>query len=945
MNVNNPNFKIGIKDLTDEQLKTSLLTYEIIEGKLSKIRENASQVGCVNNSEFFENLKYDNIFSILGGRGAGKTSILLTLYKKYQKETENIMLPFVMPELIDNNESIISWLISAMETNLNQLESKIKEFGIVNKSTEYSEFCCKSRIFDRCSFNGNNNLRKKFERLKDSYYATEYRRYGSTVDYSSLKDLLAKGVDSSFNLINLFSDYWNSLVETYKKFNKEKLKLDITPLIYIFIDDADLRPQIVNELLFVIPKYLSHPNVVVFVSASHKTLTYVVKNYMFESITKKPLNLTSLMQVEYEYNGDSVRQGDGKTVKFHDLRYGREYDKIRKLSEEILRKIFPVYNRFYIKKYNRYEDKGLLQVYRTDETQCNDTIKFSEKIGKSLYDFYKKITELHKDSVLFGDNKHKETFDKKIKNFKLLSYDGSKTGKKAELSSDFYIAFLGKYSRDITSVYYALEDMLNGMIDLLDKYYKNNKTETIGTMPEKFNEAMYEITTKFIAAVVLSNHRLNMFSRLVDDMVKTQLLDWQLYINYSKVIDVFKDERFADDNKNCFEPFVEMMCLLNFVEQLIVLVVPQRRSCHGHEEIRELFELCGIKIIKYTNDIDFLFKQYYLFHSLNIIPNFDEYRREHRGSFIKGIIEHDLVKIDAEKNKINPVKWKADEISHKEWYDVLYRVLFRTYSLMPKTREYLDDLLILKDSKFLDDKYYNLRREYIDKLKNSFVYEENDFISEMFPIGDLDKEIEETTEEIPKGVMSELLYSLESAISSLVLKFKYSEKEKLVSSAESIKKLDFDLWKSINSLIKETERAGGIERSKFIGRLSVIDSVVEKIASSNPSKKEELIFYWNIVKENFDDFMQIDSECQSYKQYEQSCNGLGDVCNEYVDCYAKIIYCKVLSQNKPKEKKVNEPKDSFSWSDYNLIKSMQYIRFIELGLEEFHKLMGEKGYE
>lgn len=136
--MNNPNYKNGIKTLTEQQMITGLPAYTTMRTKIDQIRREAAVIDKENLARnSFEAMKYDQIFSLLGGRGAGKTSMLLTIYNNLLKDEANIMLPIIMPELLDKDEDILSWLLSAMKTNLESLESRIEKKGYDNGSEEY----------------------------------------------------------------------------------------------------------------------------------------------------------------------------------------------------------------------------------------------------------------------------------------------------------------------------------------------------------------------------------------------------------------------------------------------------------------------------------------------------------------------------------------------------------------------------------------------------------------------------------------------------------------------------------------------------------------------------------------------------------------------------------------------------------------------------------------
>ena len=240
--VSNPNNKIGIKTLTEEQMRTNLPSYDMFFNRIDRIRDVAKEVDrndLIDNT--VESLKYDNILSIVGGRGAGKTSMLFSLYYKLKQKDENIVLPIIMPELIEENESIVSSILSAMKLSLDCIEKKI-ECNYNKKKTENCEEICKHyKFFERCSFNKSNELRKQFNELESAYYSKEKKNFGT--NYPENEELMAKSQDNSFNMINLFVKYWNSLRKVYSALLECSNKTETEPLIFIILDDTDLKPQ------------------------------------------------------------------------------------------------------------------------------------------------------------------------------------------------------------------------------------------------------------------------------------------------------------------------------------------------------------------------------------------------------------------------------------------------------------------------------------------------------------------------------------------------------------------------------------------------------------------------------------------------------------------------------------------------------------------------------
>ncbi len=907
--MSNPNYKLGIKNLTEKQMKTSLPSYSMLTDKIEKIRDESTKVDKdLIVSESFESLKYDHIFSILGGRGAGKTSILMTIHNNLKDQEQNIMLPIIMPELIDSDESIVSWLLSAMDNNLKIFEENIESYGYNKHSFDYKSFCDQYKLFERCIFKQDNLLRNKFERLKNAYYTKGYNTNRSNYDYSTATELKAQSVDNSFLLINMFTDYWCTLVEVYSKYlhySSTDNNKDTNPLIFIFIDDADLKPQIINELTFIIPKYLSHPNVIVFVSASQKTLTYAVKNHMFQSITQNPLNLFDLMNIEYEYNGKSLIEGKNKTIKFHDLRYGREYDKISKLSDEILRKIFPVYNRLYLKKYDRYEEKGLLQVFTDDNSSCIDTEKISDRIAQLISKLYNDAMGLHEEqNKKIINNKHAEptleTLQAKHDFLKLIRIPLE--GEPSELGNNFYLCFLGRYPRDIMSVYYSLKEMLEELSITLENFYNENDLIIIDQMPLSFIEKIYEIVTKFINSAVVSNKNLSMFSREIRSMIKTQLLNWQLYVDYAKVLEIFKEPRYIEENRKNPGAFIEMICLLNFVEQLIVVIMPQRRKSHGYIELTELLKLCKIDIIQCDDDINAMFLQYYTFSSLNLIPEFDMHKREHQANFLHGAYKLHLIE------KTRDIKYVK---KYYEWFELLANVLFHRFNAIGRIYDYRNELMILNSTDFVDDNYDKLSVEYLSYLKLLFEdrprQKKSDIGNSLY---DMIMAISKLDEIL---IYINLKFDMDSEIDDILNNLDYTD--------------DINIKKEVDIFIEYIKTVQILQREDFQNRLSTIEHIIEKnnddyIFLRNWFRGFKIYLKKHVILEQDEDgiYANYISTLQYIKKHYKS----------YINYYYDIIHTKISLENS------NLP---YEYSNITTSRSL-INNFNKIKMREWQRIMG-----
>lgn len=876
----NPNYKIGIKELTLKQLSEGLPNYDVLVDKVKKIREESKKVDRVyleRNS--FETLKYDNIFSILGGRGAGKTSILFTLYKNLKNDERNIMVPIVMPELLDKNENIISWILSAIETCLDDIEDKLIEESKYNKDSDwYKKMCEEFEFFDRCVFNKKNKLRKRFNELKQVFYDNENKNFGN--NYSESSELMANSVKSGFEIISKFITFWNTLIEVYSQCLIASSNKEPTPLIFLFIDDADLKPDIINELLFVIPKFLSHPNVVVFISGSQKTFALAVKNHMYKSITQNTYDLMSLMDVEHKYNGDSYKSDDNSRIKFSELRYGKEYYLVDKLSDEILRKLFPVYNRFYIKKYDTYEKKQAFQIFKEDVPTCRESIRFSEKITKLLNDYYYSIMKMHYEHIECMSIHDKsepsiETAREKKNNFKLLKANDDFVG---EFENGFYLSFFGRYARDISAVYFALKEMLVSLEDILEKLYSGKYGIEENEIPLKCIESTHSVVIKFLNSAISSNRNLRMFASSVDKMVKTQLLHWQLYIDYSKVLEIFKQSEYLDFNLKNPDPFIEMLCLLNFIEQLIVLMMPQRRRSHGINEIHEFIKSARIKVIQYSDDIDELFNQYYVFDSFNIVPSFDINKIEHQNNYINGIHKLDLLDKYHEYNSL----------ANQEWLELLSNVYFKRYSPFARLAEFSDELLLIKEKVLIDNSYNEMRKKYYHYLRTelSIVNEKNKAFHSVRNQKNIKKNILDP--------MTENILQLENSIHNIVLYINnISYKQDI---REHLELLDFYENKLLK---KEVYKLMNLIKSKKVARNDIVRQLnkIQIIIEADTDDYISLHLWYDTFEELLDNNIKV-GIVESNETFNGAIKAITMHYEDYVNYYTSIIRYKIATENK-----------------------------------------------
>lgn len=133
--MNNKNFiSIGERALEDKQLESILPEYKNIYKQIEKMRRYA-QEGKKEKST-------SNVFSILGKRGAGKSSVLLHLAKNIKSRSKfDIVIPVIMstilPDRMKNDEEMMGWILGNFKEeveSISKLDSKIRNRGQTEKN-------------------------------------------------------------------------------------------------------------------------------------------------------------------------------------------------------------------------------------------------------------------------------------------------------------------------------------------------------------------------------------------------------------------------------------------------------------------------------------------------------------------------------------------------------------------------------------------------------------------------------------------------------------------------------------------------------------------------------------------------------------------------------------------------------------------------------------------
>lgn len=436
--------KIGARVLSEEQLNKVLPNngeifrrIEIIRNQAKSYRESYRKNES-NDTSYNKYLKkeldtsYDNVFSILGDRGSGKTSVLLTIKSKLTNENPNdIMLPLIIPENMGKASDTLGWTICAFEKVINDIEEVIYKEG-------YTEETEKLGFYKNCRKIDKNSLRKSFNELLKYYtFVNEDYRGILNNNYDGLneyRDKTKEIVNAERELLSKFDEFISILVKTKKYLNASKEE----PLVYLFFDDVDLNTERCLEIVNMILKYLSNPNIVVFVTGNYATFS--------EAITINLLEKDNILRNTDEYFYKSREEGGINALETRKI-----------LTQDILKKALPPADRFYMPELTNKEKAEFIYDIKDNDEYCN----LAELINKKLLNIKR---ESYKESFFYNNNKlidiYFTIFDKNPRGlmnvyYFLYSLKRSDYMENRRVSSEVEI---NKFSR-------TLKELLNVIID------------------------------------------------------------------------------------------------------------------------------------------------------------------------------------------------------------------------------------------------------------------------------------------------------------------------------------------------------------------------------------------------------------------------------------------------------------------------------------------------
>lgn len=430
---------VGARVLSNEAIKNTMPTYDRIKDKIEDIRRMAETSGNKESN------KHNNTISIFGKRGTGKTSIMYSLREELRKEGSlNIMLDMLEPDNIGTEGRIIGCILGLFKSEIEKLDKKIK------KNQDNIESCkLKNDYFENCRFKNNNPLRAKYDKLVEYYCYTEhdYRKLLIS-SYTDMNTYIKKSeyiLSADIAFVEAFNQFIDEFIKVHKEINSQVNSGGNSeskePLIFIFIDDADLNIIKCQEIVESLLKYTTHKNIVCIVSGDYKTFS----EQFIVSLLKKEELSTSNIQLDSKILDD-------KTL----------LDRKQILGHEYMKKVFPPAYRNHVNVW---------------DLKVRSRYKFgNDKNSKSLKELFEKLIEYRNVENIFG----------------------YKNRKRGEIDFEYYAHMLDETSRGLTNIYY----ILNNGIAILDKLKDSDGIDS-DRFQQKYFEIVKEVIDNIIDSSTL----------------------------------------------------------------------------------------------------------------------------------------------------------------------------------------------------------------------------------------------------------------------------------------------------------------------------------------------------------------------------------------------------------------------------------------------------------
>lgn len=701
-----PAHKVGIKLLDDLQMQNVFPNYRNLIERIENHRKCISGTGRNLSGHYQYNMMYDNVFSIFGKRGTGKTSVAFTIQKKFEENTEHpydIVFPIIIPEVIPAGCSALGWLLAIVGEKVQELTNKRERLY------ESDGRCRNSDFWEKCKYSGANEsasvLAQKFECLEELYFSMKYNSSAET-SYSLAVGNSARQAKNYYRFAREIAGFWDALIDEIVdlyELQSRKTEPKASPLLYFIFDDVDLAPEKVDELMSMIIKYLSHPNIIVITTADEEMVLEVIENNLDKKIGEIPKEWRSYLNSSlYEQRG---------------FRHADEFDNetgklISETARMYLGKIMPTSTRYYLRLFEKVEEK---QWFRINDEYLGEEIK-------SLID--KMLEQTHAGMGNF------------------LVADGRRL--------NFYLSFFGNTSRQIGNAFFGLKEFVESVTDAATQNGRNTEQKEEDTL-----ERIYHLCTHFLHVAINANHSLaemiNETEEFVQEMFWLEHNGWKLYINYKYLRDFLRKLLDLETREKVLWVMLQLYSLFLFVENIILIL----DSCPSHKMTGrdEVHGIIGMTHFicdhvfqgreKFRNDLD---TEHFFLHYEAMLYRICKLSEDEEEKFDREYL-YDFLDYDYVKSNVNEKALVGFFDNSREWLretaGTLSMVYGNVYTIGKKEIEYCivykkeNGLCryqktireILEKDIYTSLDCYNLRysaKEYLDNLDLIILYLQNE---------------------------------------------------------------------------------------------------------------------------------------------------------------------------------------------------------------------------
>lgn len=265
----------------------------------------------------------NNFISILGERGAGKTSMLLTILDEINDKNKNLsnnkikkdfIIPIIDPDKMNLEKNSLGWIIYSFDQviqNIVQHEKINKEYCTDNRQVIELEVLYK-------------NLKTCYIRCREFYRNNLATLSDGKIEYEKVNQNI---ILADINLEKTFNEFIEKYIEVIKfiEENEYNIVSDEEPLIFISFDDIDIKPKYGPEILNVISNYLAHPNIVVLICGEENTFK--------ESLV---IDMWNRYDIPESFQSD-LKLGES-----------RLFNNISNRADDVLAKILPAKNKYHL---------------------------------------------------------------------------------------------------------------------------------------------------------------------------------------------------------------------------------------------------------------------------------------------------------------------------------------------------------------------------------------------------------------------------------------------------------------------------------------------------------------------------------------------------------------------------------------------------------------------